>query len=152
LARAANMQNTTAPPATRPNGWQHHGEQTVTISKLPPHDSNGFYLPGGKPCPSGCYSAPHAPENDQVETALAYLSQLTPTKRPTYSSYYLKHRAESWGKCHGHSSYVSNGALIEAAIRLGLTIKPTGINAGIGVSVRDVKALCKKERSFTRMP
>jgi hypothetical protein len=53
----------------------------------------------------------------------------------------LKHRAENWGNQHGMESYVSNGALIEAAIRLGLTIKPVNINANIGVSVKDVKAL-----------
>jgi hypothetical protein len=35
---------------------------------------------------------------------------------------------------------------IEAAIRLKLTIVPRGINAGIGVSKRDVEALQEKER------
>jgi hypothetical protein len=113
--------------------------------KLPPHDSNGFYLPDGRPAPHGCYGPQHAPEVDEVETAVAYLSQLQPTKQPTTSSYYLKHRAEKWGRRHGHSSYVSNGALIAAAIRLELPIEPTGINANIGVSKRDVKALCKEE-------
>jgi hypothetical protein len=113
----------------------------MTTSKLPPHDSNGFYLPDGRPCPGGFYRGRTPPIDREVKTAIAYLSQLTPTKRPTYSSYYLKHRAENWGKRHGHCSYVSNGALIEAAIRLGLTIKPISINAHIGVSVRDVKAL-----------
>jgi hypothetical protein len=116
------------------------------MSKLPPHDSNGFYLLDGKPHRSGLYSAPEAPDEKEVETAIAYLSRLTPTKRPTCSSYFLKHRAEKWGKYHGMQSYVSNGALIEAAIRLRLPIKPININADIGVSIRDVRTLGKEEQ------
>lgn len=118
----------------------------MTSKQLPPHDSNGFYLMDGRPHPLGCYGPPKSPCEKQVETAVAYLSQLKPTKQPTSSSYYLKHRAEQWGRRHGMEPYVSNGALIEAAIRLGLTIKPLHINADIGVSIRDVKALGKEER------
>ncbi len=117
----------------------------MSNGKLPPLDSNGFYLMDGRPAPHGCYDQPQPPADDQTETALAYMSQLKPTKRPTYSSYYLKHHAEEWGRRHGHCSYVSNGALIAAAIRLKLVIKPTGINADIGVSRHDVKALCKED-------
>jgi len=106
-------------------------------NKLPPHDSNGFYLPNGEPHSRGYYGLPTPPLEKQVETALAYLSQLKPTKQPTFSSYHLKHCAERWGKRHGMEPYVSNGALIEAAIRLGLVIKPNNINAGIGVSKHD---------------
>ena len=61
------------------------------------------------------------------------------------SSYHLKHRAENWGKRWGGSTYVSNGALIEAAIRLGLVIRPYGINANIGVSQREVRALKQRD-------
>lgn len=118
----------------------------MMTSKLPPHDSNGFYLSNGKPHPRGCYGPSNPPREKEVETALAYLSQLKPTKQPTCGSYYLKHRAERWGRYNGMEPYVSNGALIEAAIRLGLTIKPLNINADIGVSKRDVKTLCKEER------
>jgi hypothetical protein len=117
------------------------------MNKLPPHDSNGFYQPDGKPHRSGLYAAPEAPDEKEVETAIAYLSRLTPTKKPTCSSYFLKHRAEKWGKQHSMQRYVSNGALIEAAIRLGLSIKPIRINADIGVSIRDVRTLAKEERN-----
>jgi hypothetical protein len=77
----------------------------MTTSKLPPHDAHGFYLMNGKPA-HGCYGPPRAPRDDEVRTAIAYLSQLTPTKHPTLSSYYLKHRAENWGNQHGMESYV----------------------------------------------
>src|SRR5215469_4734871 len=109
--------------------------------KLPPHDANGFYLPDGSPDPRGYYAPPSPPQEDQVETALAYLALLKPTKVAALGSYGLKHRAEEWGRDNGHCSYVTNGALIEAAIRLGLRVVPTGITARIGVSRRSVEQL-----------
>lgn len=54
----------------------------------------------------------------QVATAIAYLRGCTPAKKPTLNSYWLKHRAEDWGKAQGFSSYVSNGAFIAAAVFL----------------------------------
>jgi hypothetical protein len=62
--------------------------------------------------------------------SLAFLAQIEPTKtvRPDTSSYRLKHIAEKY-KCNypeGHQlgpSYVSNGALIAAAIHSGFNIK-----------------------------
>jgi hypothetical protein len=87
---------------------------------------------------------PSAPVRaDQVATAMAFLAQFRPTKRGTYSSYYLKHAAERWGGRNGLSGYVSNGALIAAAFCLGLVIDeylscfPTSPNAKIGISKRD---------------
>jgi hypothetical protein len=59
----------------------------------------------------------------QVATAIAYLRRCTATKKATLNSYWLKHRAEDWGKAQGFSSYVSNGALIAAAVYLEF---PTG--------------------------
>jgi hypothetical protein len=112
-------------------------------TKLPPHDSNGFYLHDGSPDPRGYYGSRAAPDEHQIEIALAYLSRLRPTKRATMSSYSLKHCAERWERHNGRNVYVSNGALIAAAIRLELTIIPHGINASIGVSRRDVAALDK---------
>jgi hypothetical protein len=114
--------------------------------QLPPYDSNGFYLSNGKPDPRGHYGPPQPPAEEEVETALAYLRQLRPTKQANVNSYYLKHRAESWGDRNGMSSYVSNGALIAAAIRLELKIAPVGINAGIAVSRRDIEKLRKQEK------
>jgi hypothetical protein len=80
---------------------------------------------------------------NQVFTAVMFLSQFRPTKRGTYCSYFLKHAAERWGRKVGLCSYVSNGALIKAALRLGLVIDeylscfPTSPNAKIGISKRD---------------
>ena len=89
-----------------------------------------------------------APTEDEIAAAVAYLIQLRPTtKRPMYSSYSLKHRAESWGRYNGREPYVSNGALIAAAVRLQLPIFPHGINAEIGVSRSDVDALTKKREA-----
>lgn len=72
-----------------------------------------------------------APDPKQVETARAFLSGCVPVKtRPAAShSYGLKHAAERWGK-----SYVSNGALIQAAIDLGLRVEPGSINAWVFVA------------------
>jgi hypothetical protein len=90
--------------------------------KFPPYDSNVFWLPEGRPSPHESYGPPKPLEDCQVETALAYLSQLRPTKQPTFSSHLLKHRAEQWDRLHGYFPYVSNGALIAAAVRLELLI------------------------------
>ena len=116
--------------------------------KLPPHDSNGFWQMNGQPWPGCAYAAWSPPEEDQVQTAMMYLALFKPVKRGGVSSYGLKHRAENWGGRNGRSSYVANGALIEAAIRLGLTVKPYRINALIGVSRSEVrKELLASERS-----
>jgi hypothetical protein len=82
----------------------------------------------------------------EVERAKAYLSLLTGTRtigKRTPSSYGLKHQAERM-----MGAYISNGALIAAADELGLLIVPichgsdaTGMNADIGVSLRDIRKL-----------
>jgi hypothetical protein len=98
-------------------------------------------------CEYGLRSAKgHRPtrvSEDQVFTAVMFLSQFRPTKRGTYDSYFLKHAAERWGGKVGLCSYISNGALIAAALCLGLVIDeylscfPTSPNAKIGISKRD---------------
>jgi hypothetical protein len=105
--------------------------------KLPAVNANGFYRDDkDKRGP---------PAEDEVETAVAYLSLVKPTKRcNNLNSYALKHDAEEWGGRNGKCNYVSNGALIAAAIRLGLRIKPcsdTSLNAYIGVSRSDVRRI-----------
>lgn len=72
-----------------------------------------------------------------IQAALQYLDTLPRVKvtsRKARDSYELKHKAERTEVarriCYG---YVSNGALIAAAYMLGLDVKPTGINATIGV-------------------
>lgn len=80
---------------------------------------------------------------DQVETAIEFLRMFRPIKKGSYCSYYLKHEAESWGHRNGMCNYVSNGALLWAALHLGLTVDeywdryPTSPNAKIGISRRD---------------
>lgn len=73
---------------------------------------------------------------------MAFLRLFRPTKKGTFSSYWLKHEAERWGGKNGMRSYVSNGALLLAAFRLGLTVAPhrsPSPNAQIGLSKRDVR-------------
>jgi hypothetical protein len=89
---------------------------------------------------------------DEIETAIAFLRRFKPTKRGTYNSYFLKHEAERWGRRNGMSAYVSNGALIAAALSLGLAIDeylncwPTSPNAKIGISKRDFNKYVREER------
>ncbi|MET3993354.1 hypothetical protein ABID65_005006 [Bradyrhizobium sp. S3.9.2] len=88
---------------------------------------------------------------DQVQTAIAFLRLFRPTKRGTYSSYFLKHEAERWGQRKGFCCYVSNGALLCAALHLGLVIDeyrdrfPTSPNARIGISRRDFKKVINEQ-------
>lgn len=89
---------------------------------------------------------------DEIATAVAYLCRFRPTKRGTYNSYFLKHEAERWALRNGMSAYVSNGALIAAALTLGLVIDeylncwPTSPNAKIGISKRDFKRFAEEKK------
>src|ERR1700722_12676457 len=87
-------------------------------------------------------TAPRRIDPAQVETAIAFLSMLTPTKTPRVGSGTLKHDAEAWGKRHGLCSYISRGALTAAAVALGLAVRGYGPlwfenpHAAIGVSLK----------------
>ncbi|MCA6109593.1 hypothetical protein [Bradyrhizobium cenepequi] len=73
---------------------------------------------------------------------MAFLRMFRPTKKGTFSSYWLKHEAERWGGRNGMRHYVSNGALLLAALLLRLTVEPhrrPSPNAMIGLSKRDVR-------------
>lgn len=71
-----------------------------------------------------------------VETAIAYLRQCRPAKRPTVSSYHLKHLAEQWGRENNMQPYIANGELIAAAIYLGIKIgKPFQNYPNVGIAV-----------------
>ena len=107
--------------------------------RFPRFGANGLY-PGRRNEPS-----PIQP--DQVATAMAFLQRLKPTQRGYISSYALKHAAENWGRDVGMCAYVSNGALILAALLLGLVVRPydedryLNPNAAIGVSKRDYRRI-----------
>ncbi|MFT3840782.1 MAG: hypothetical protein QM723_27575 [Myxococcaceae bacterium] len=86
-----------------------------------------------------CYGAVDVPApRDQVEHAKAHLvANWTPSKKVVRHSYGLKHRAEK--NAQGvHYCYVSNGALIQAALELGIPVRPDGsqINAWVFVKRR----------------
>jgi hypothetical protein len=83
----------------------------------------------------------------QVETAIAFLSLLTPTKTPRIGSGTLKHHAEDWGRRIGLCRYISRGALTAAAVALGLVVKtypPWFVNnphVTIGVSLKNLRRI-----------
>jgi hypothetical protein len=77
------------------------------------------------------------PKESEVEACISFFNLCQPTKGGRVYSYWLKHVIENWA-----GSYVSNGACIEAARRLGLVLA-TGrrrqtLNCWIGVSRRSV--------------
>jgi hypothetical protein len=63
---------------------------------------------------------------EEIACATEWLSQWPKAKAINCKSdsYGFKHRAEEWHRARGKSCYVSNGALIMAAHRLGFTIEP----------------------------
>jgi hypothetical protein len=93
---------------------------------------------------------PHAQyqpiHQDQVERAKVFLATLTVTKRPRVSSYELKHLAEY------RRGYISNGAMICAAISLGIPVRSAGgdfdwnPNCLFAVRADDVKRIATKFR------
>ena len=58
-----------------------------------------------------------AAATDQIDRAAAWLRLLPRVKAPNLSSYWMKHVAEDWA-----GNYVSNGALIAAALMLGIVV------------------------------
>ena len=72
-----------------------------------------------------------------VEKCVHWLADKRPTKTvspSSPSSYKLKHVVEN-----EMGGYISNGAFIAAAASLNFPIKPTGINARIGILQSDIK-------------
>jgi hypothetical protein len=98
-----------------------------------------------------------------VVTAIEFLSQLDGTKTGRVDSYRLKHVGEDWGKRHDLAGYISNGALIVAALAIELVVEPCGPpwsdspNVLIGVSEKSLKRLIfandfvRRERRATMM-
>lgn len=85
----------------------------------------------------------------QVETAKAFLLACGRSNKPTVGSYALKHEAEKWGRTARGCPYISNGAMIAAALTLGFPIKrydSENPNAGIGVSWRGVEKVMLRTR------
>lgn len=77
----------------------------------------------------------------EIKTCAAFFARVGKVKSPNFSSYHLKHVAETFGKINGGSPYVSNGALIATAIALGYVVELSrhgGPNCAIGVSARDL--------------
>jgi hypothetical protein len=104
-----------------------------------------------KLCPDGLYPYPGTGirpiDPDQVQTAIAFLSMLTPTKTARIGTGSLKHLAEDWGRRQGFATYISRGALTAAAVALGLAVRrygpwfATNPHVAIGVSLRDLKRI-----------
>lgn len=100
---------------------------------------------------------------DEIETATRFLERCTLTVTGRIYSYGLKHTAESWGKWYAGVPYVSNGALIAAALMGGVVVEPCERasvslnalgsvcpNAWIGVSRRSVNAVSRETRAAER--
>ena|ERR1700722_4352528 len=110
-----------------------------TNRRFPKLSANGIFAGGDG---RGCRPAPQPIVASQFEDALAFLSRLTPTKTARICSYVLKHIAERWA-----GSYISNGALIAAALALRLVVETYPPSWGdnptvaVGVSRKSLKAL-----------
>lgn len=70
---------------------------------------------------------------EQFDAAVAWLQLVPRTLQPRQFSYILKHRAQSWS-----GKYVSNGALIAAALHLGIRVRrePGTLNAYLAIGGR----------------
>jgi len=97
--------------------------------------------------PAGPAAFTRTIQADQVETALAFLEHCRKAPRARVSSYTLKHTVERWGSSVGASAYVTNGAMVAAAIYAGFVVRPVGgegnPNARIGINASDVARLAE---------
>jgi hypothetical protein len=112
-------------------------EASLAREMFPDLSGDGVRLPPG--------AVSQAIRADQIETAMAFLKLLRPTKRTTIDSGTLKHHAEDWGSINGLCPYVSRGALVVAAIALGYPVRAYryGADVAIGVSIGDLKEINK---------
>lgn len=100
---------------------------------------HGFNAAGFRVCP-------RYPE--QIGTSLAFIDvcqRIELAKMPNINSYALKHIVERWGAANGLEPYVSNGALITAAIWRRLPIKRwPSLNCAIGISPRALRTIGRR--------
>jgi hypothetical protein len=47
----------------------------------------------------------------------------TPSRNTYHSSYRIKHKVEEWTQKSGHQQYISNSAILVAAIRMGIKVR-----------------------------
>jgi hypothetical protein len=124
-------------------------ETAIALAKrrFPLLSADGLYPHG--------VSRPISP--DQIETAVQFLSLLTPTKTPRIGSGTLKHHAEDWGRRVGLCSYVSRGALTVAAVALGLVVETyppwadMNPHVAIGVGLKALKQINAQARTTRRI-
>jgi hypothetical protein len=113
------------------------GEQALVIARqrFPDLSGDGIRVYPG--------STPQEIHADQIETAMAFLRLLRPTKILTIGSGTLKHNCETWGSVNGLCAYVSRGALTAAAVAMGYHMRAytVGPHVEIGVSLRDLRKL-----------
>lgn len=89
-------------------------------------------------CRYGIWSEPCADDFsvDGVMTALIYLRRWPKHPEPRWSSYFLKHHAENWGRANDLEPYIGNGEMIAACVYLGLPIRyGNGPNVAVGVNL-----------------
>ena len=107
----------------------------AVMAKHPTLTAQGFERPGSEDFDSHRADLLHPNGVAYFENARAWLSVVPARAAPNQEcdSYLLKHVVEHW--C---GTYVSNGALIAAALHLGLAVRqcPSFINAWIGVAGR----------------
>jgi hypothetical protein len=110
-------------------------------------------IPRHRICANGFRGFPgtrRTPVSDkQVAVCVEFFRQCRPTKtfsRRSPVSYALKHVVENWARRNKCGGYVSNGALIIAALAVGLRIRPHryGPNATIGLRREDIDRLTKQ--------
>jgi hypothetical protein len=83
---------------------------------------------------------------EQVASAIIFLQRCETIAKATtanYGSYSIKHVVERWARKNGLPGYCGNGALVFAALIMGVPVKRDGksTNCGIGISSKAMKAL-----------
>jgi hypothetical protein len=90
-----------------------------------------------------------------IEVARSFLEQCRQARLSRTSPYSseLKHIIEGWDQRPPGLSYVSTGAVIIAALELGIAVAPAGEgsrDAKIGVNIRDVRRLTRDTWSWPK--
>jgi hypothetical protein len=84
----------------------------------------------------------------EVDAALGFLRFCEPTKRSTMGAFLVRQMAERWSRARRLSNGISMGAVISAAVRLGLTLDLRVPGPGCGIAIKRLSA----ERAALRQP
>lgn len=93
------------------------------------------------------------PDEEQIATAMRWLSRVEQIQTPSINSYSAKHAVERWLRLNVDKNYISNGAMIVAADRCGFrqSANDQSLNSELAISLQSYKRLPESAGNWNAM-